>query len=69
VTSCSGALHPDNYFVKRDEACLRWPYDPDFEAKEYYKHKDRLTIDDDYAKAIREQMERRQEKRKREEQS
>ena len=30
ATSFSGALHPDNYFAERDEACLEWPYDPDF---------------------------------------
>ncbi|KAH6702046.1 hypothetical protein BKA61DRAFT_704642 [Leptodontidium sp. MPI-SDFR-AT-0119] len=69
ATSYSSALHPDNYFVKRDETCLEWPYDPDFEAEEYYEHEDRLEIDDDYAKAMGERMERRREGRKREEQS
>ncbi|KAH9213134.1 hypothetical protein DL95DRAFT_367320 [Leptodontidium sp. 2 PMI_412] len=69
ATSYSGALYPDNYFVERDEACLEWPYDPDFEAEEYYEHEDRLEIDDDYAKAMGERMERRREGRKREEQS
>ncbi|KFY93402.1 hypothetical protein V500_03721 [Pseudogymnoascus sp. VKM F-4518 (FW-2643)] len=69
ATSYSGALHPSNYFVKREEACLEWPYDPDFEAEEYYEHENRLDVDEDYAKAFSEQLEHRREKSKREEQS
>jgi hypothetical protein len=69
ATSYSGALHPDNYFVEREEACLEWPYDPDFEAEEYWEHENRLDVDDDYAKAFSEQIEHRRGKSKREEQS
>ena len=69
AASYSGALHSNNYFIERDEACLEWPYDPDFEAEEYYEHEDRLEIDDDYAKAMEERMERKREEREQEEQS
>lgn len=69
ATSYSGVLHPDNYFIERREACLEWPYDPDYEADEYYEHENRLDIDEDYAKAFSERAERRREKSKREEQS
>ncbi|KFY29937.1 hypothetical protein V494_08360 [Pseudogymnoascus sp. VKM F-4513 (FW-928)] len=69
AASYSGALHPDNYFVEREEASLEWPYDPDFEAEEYYEHENRLDVDEDYAKAFSEQIEHRREKSKREEQS
>ncbi|KAF4627345.1 hypothetical protein G7Y89_g10810 [Cudoniella acicularis] len=69
ATSYSGALHPDNYFVEREEAYLEWPYDPDFEAEEYYEHENRLAVDDDYAKAFSEQIEHRRGKSKRKEQS
>jgi len=54
ATSCSGVLYPDNYFIERNEACLEWLYNPDFEAKEYYKYEDCLAIDNDYTKAIEE---------------
>lgn len=67
--SYSGALHPSNYFLERDEACLEWPYDPDFEAEEYYEHEERLAIDEGYARAMGERMKREREKREREEQS
>lgn len=69
ATSYSGALHPGNYFIEHDEACLGWPYDSDYEAEEYYEHENRLDIDENYAKAMEDQMERRREERKREEQS
>ncbi len=69
ATSYSGALHPDNYFAEREEACLEWPYDPDFEAEKYYEHENRLDVDDDYAKAFSEQIEHRRGKSEREEQS
>jgi hypothetical protein len=38
-----------------EEACLQWPYDPDFESEEYYEHEDRLDIDGDYAAAFQEE--------------
>ncbi|PVH77967.1 hypothetical protein DL98DRAFT_550369 [Cadophora sp. DSE1049] len=68
TTSSSRALHSDRYFVERDEACFEWPYDPDYEAEEYYEHEDRLEIDEDYARAMEEQRERRRKEREREEQ-
>jgi len=49
--------------VERDEACLEWPYDLIL-GREYYEHEDRLALDDDYAKAMGERMERRREERK-----
>jgi hypothetical protein len=69
ATSYSGTLHSSNYFIERDEACLAWPYDPDYEAEEYYEHESRLEIDDNYAKAMGDQIERRREEWKKDEQS
>lgn len=34
ATSYSSALHPNEYFVERDKACLEYPYNSNFEAKE-----------------------------------
>lgn len=69
ATSSAGELHPYNYFVEQEEASLEWPYDPDFEAEEYYEHENRLDVDEDYAEAFNKQVEQRREKSKREEQS
>ena len=69
ATSYSGVLYPGNYFIEYNEACLEWPYDPDYEAEEYYEHESRLDINENYAKAIADRMERRRKERKREEQS
>jgi len=68
-TSFSGALYPGEYFIESDEACLEYPYDPDYEADKYYEHEDRLAIDDDYAKAMGERTARRRDERERKEQS
>jgi hypothetical protein len=69
VTSPSGNLNADDYFVPLEEACLEWPYDPDFESEEYYEHENRLDVDEDYAAAFQEQTEHRSEARRRDRQS
>lgn len=55
--SSSGKLHSDDYFVPLEEACLEWPYDPDFESEEYYDHENRLNVDEHYAEAWGRNME------------
>ena len=69
VTSPSGNLHADDYFVPLEEACLEWPYDPDFESEEYYEHEDRLNVDENYAAAFQEQTGHRSEARRKDRQS
>jgi hypothetical protein len=49
--SSSGDLHVHNYFDPLYEAALCSPYDPDFEAEQYYDHEDRLQTDAAYAQA------------------
>jgi hypothetical protein len=44
AASPSGILHADDYFIPLEEACLQWPYDPDFESEEYYEHENRLDV-------------------------
>ncbi|KAL2864132.1 uncharacterized protein BJX67DRAFT_374133 [Aspergillus lucknowensis] len=48
----SGTLHSNNYFIPLGKASLKWPYNPDFESKDYYKHKDCLAINNSYTKAF-----------------
>ncbi|EEU34828.1 uncharacterized protein NECHADRAFT_88411 [Fusarium vanettenii 77-13-4] len=55
--SPSGKLQSDDYFVPLEEACLEWPYDPDFESEEYYDHENRLDVDERYAEAWGRNME------------
>ncbi|KAF2111562.1 hypothetical protein BDV96DRAFT_666119 [Lophiotrema nucula] len=69
ATSPSGILHADDYFIPREEACLEWPYDPDFESEEYYEHENRLGVDEQYAAAFRARTERRFETRRKDRQS
>ena len=52
ATSPSGKLDADEYFIPLEEACLEWPYDPDFESEEYYEHENRLVMDEGYAAAL-----------------
>lgn len=66
ASSCSGSLHTSNYCSPRDEALER-PYDPDYEAEQYYEHEDRMLMDEDYAKYMYQQVEQRQEAGMREE--
>lgn len=49
--SSGGDLHINNYFEPLHEAALCSPYDPDFEAEQYYNHEDRLQTDQGYAQA------------------
>lgn len=58
AASPSGILHADDYFIPLEEACLQWPYDPDFESEEYYEHENRLDVDEDYATIFQERTER-----------
>lgn len=37
-TRLSGNLDADDYIDPLEQACLKWPYDPDFESEEYYGH-------------------------------
>lgn len=64
VTSHSGSLHPDEYFDSLEEACLKSPYDPDFESEEYYEHENRLEVDENYAAAFQERTEQKSEARR-----
>lgn len=68
VISPSGNLHADDYFVPLEEAGLGWPYDPDFEAEEYYEHENRLDVDKNYALAFQKQVEHRSEARRKDRQ-
>jgi hypothetical protein len=54
ATKPLGKLDAENYFAPLEEAYLQWPYDPDYESKEYYEHENRL-----YAAAFREREQRR----------
>lgn len=69
VISPAGNLHADDYFVPLEEACLEWPYDPDFESEEYYEHENRLDVDEDYAAAFQIRTEYRFEARRKKRQS
>ncbi|KIV98761.1 uncharacterized protein PV09_09489 [Verruconis gallopava] len=51
VNPC-GTLDAEDYFAPLKEACLEWPYDPDFESEEYYEHENRLDVDEDYTAAF-----------------
>ena len=62
----SGTLHSDKYFVPLGEASLGWPYDPDFESEDYYRHEDRIANDDGYAKSFLMQCEREHKKEQQE---
>jgi hypothetical protein len=33
-----GSLCADDYFDPLEEACLAWPYDPDFDSERYHEH-------------------------------
>ncbi|RMZ91150.1 hypothetical protein DV736_g1615, partial [Chaetothyriales sp. CBS 134916] len=68
ATSRSGKLDADDYFIPLDEACLEWPYDPDFESDEYYEHENRLDVDERYAEAIQRQANLRAKTRREEKQ-
>lgn len=69
AASPSGILHADDYFIPLEEACLQWPYDPDFESEEYYEHEDRLDLDEGYATSFRAQTERRDQAREKKRQN
>jgi hypothetical protein len=47
-----GSLRADDYFDPLEEACLAWPYDPDFDSERYYEHENQLFFDGDYAAAF-----------------
>ena len=47
----SGFLNSDNYFDSLDEFFLESLYNFDFESEQYYDHKNRLTVDEDYVAA------------------
>ena len=69
VAEPCGNLDADHYFTPIDEACLEWPYDPDFESEEYYEHENRLDIDADHAAAFQKRTEHRSEARRKARQS
>lgn len=69
AASPSGILHADDYFIPLEEACLQWPYDPDFESEEYYEHEDRLDLDENYATSFRARTERRDQARRKDRQN
>lgn len=69
ASSDAGTLHSDNYFVEREETSLEWPYDPDYEAEEYYEHEDRLNTDEGYSNAFQYRVEQKREAETREKQS
>lgn len=64
-----GSLDADDYFDPLEEACLESPYDPDIESEEYYEHENRLNVDEDYAAAFEEQVNRRSDARRKDRQS
>ncbi|KAK5444219.1 hypothetical protein LTS15_010572 [Exophiala xenobiotica] len=63
ATKPFGKLDVENYFAPLEEAYLQWPYDPDFESEEYYEHENRLDVDEDYAAAFQEKIQRRSDAR------
>jgi hypothetical protein len=56
TNSRSGSLHADDYFDPLEEACLAWPYNPDFDSDRYYDHKNQLLVNEDHAAASQEQV-------------
>ncbi|KIV98557.1 uncharacterized protein PV09_09644 [Verruconis gallopava] len=68
VNPC-GTLDAEDYFAPLEEACLEWPYDPDFESEEYYEHENRLDVDEDYAAAFQQRELQRSEARCKDRQS
>lgn len=69
ATSPSGKLDADDYFIPLEEACLEWPYDPNFKSEEYYEHENRLHVDKGYAAAIQYRADLRAKTRREERQS
>jgi hypothetical protein len=64
-----GILCADDYFHPLEEACLAWPYDPDFDSERYYEHENQLLVDEDYAAAFREQRDQESEEHQHKRQS
>ncbi|KAK4893547.1 hypothetical protein LTR49_028481, partial [Elasticomyces elasticus] len=62
-----GKLHIEGYFATLNEAAFAQPYDPDFEAEQYFDHETRLQVDVDYAEAESMHQQRRFESRLRSE--
>ncbi|KIW22040.1 uncharacterized protein PV07_12558 [Cladophialophora immunda] len=69
ATRLSGNLDANDYFDPLEESRLQWPYDPDFESEEYYEHENRLSVDEDYAAAFKDQISRRFDARSKDRQS
>jgi hypothetical protein len=69
ANSRSGTLNADDYFIPLEEAQPVWLYDSDFESEKYYEHEDRLGLDEGYARAFQERVERRDEVRRKQKQS
>ncbi|EDN93604.1 hypothetical protein SS1G_09471 [Sclerotinia sclerotiorum 1980 UF-70] len=69
ATITYGKLHPDNYFITRGEASLQWPYDPDYQAEEYYEHEELMQADQGYARMFEEKFQRMLEEERRNKQS
>lgn len=60
----AGSLRADDYFDPLEDACLAWPYDPDFDSERYYEHENQLIVDEEYAAAFQEQLDHRSEERR-----
>lgn len=69
ATITYGKLHPDNYFITCGEAFLQWPYDPDYQAEEYYEHEELMQADQGYARMFEEKFQRMLEEERRNKQS
>jgi hypothetical protein len=54
----SGVLHYDKYHDYSAEEALGFPYDPDYQAAEYYEHEERMQVDESYARAHYARMDR-----------
>lgn len=52
-----GDLDIEDYYSEIAEIGLESPYDPDFNAEQYYEHQDRIEVDEDYAQMARENAE------------
>jgi hypothetical protein len=64
-----GSLCADDYFDPLGEACLAWPYDPDFDSERYYEHENQLIVDEEYAAAFQEQKDQKSEEHQKSKQS
>lgn len=53
MTQANHTLAAENYYDALAEQALETPFDPDFESEQYYEHKARLEVDENYAEMAR----------------